>query len=253
MVNRSGASNAFRARVFDFDRRICQADTDLPHMLPDAETFAAEVRKLGVHQDSRVVVYDTHGLFSSPRAWWMFRAMGHTAVAVLDGGLPAWQRRGLALEQGEPAAVENTGNFVAQLQPQWLTTLEQVQAGLEVAKGARLVDARPAERFYAEVDEPRPGLLRGHIPGSLNLPLTELKTEQGYLRSVPELQAAFAALGLDDPRQSLVFSCGSGVAACGLALAADLLGYRQLSVYDGSWTEWGQPHRGLPVVPAYSR
>ncbi len=235
------------ARFFDFDRKICRTDTDLPHMAPDRETFNREVRKLGINQNSDIVVYDTLGIFSSPRAWWMFRAMGHDNVTVLNGGLPAWCQAGQLLESGEPKAVAE-GDFSAIERLFAFRSADDVQAALQDAE-TRIVDARAAERFNAEVDEPRPGLRRGHIPGSLNLPFTCLLQQAIYLQDAEVLRKAFLALGITDPDQRLIFACGSGVTACVPALAAELAGYTHLSVYDGSWAEWGQPDSGLPVAP----
>jgi thiosulfate/3-mercaptopyruvate sulfurtransferase len=236
------------SRFFDFDGRICRTDTDLPHMMPDSETFNREVRKLGVNQNSYIVVYDVLGVFTGPRAWWMFRTMGHDNVAVLNGGLPAWRQAGLAVESGAPLSAVAEGDFSAIERLFSLRDADDVQAALEDAD-TLVLDARSAERFNAEVDEPRPGLRRGHIPGSLNLPFANLLERDIYLRDPATLKQAFNALGVTDHDQRLVFSCGSGVTACVLALAAERAGFTNLSVYDGSWTEWGRPDSGLPVEP----
>lgn len=234
------------SRYFDFDRKFCLKNTDLPHMFPDEATFNAEAQALGINQNHRIVVYDARGVFSAPRAWWMLRAMGHQQVAVLDGGLPAWQRVGLPVVQDVPVTDYATGDFQGSLQPVWLSQLADVQQAL--AAGEPVVDVRPVERFYGEVVEPRPGLRSGHMPGAINLPFTNLYSDAGTLLPIDRLKALFAAHQLTDPEQRMVLSCGSGVAACTVALAAELAGYRQLSVYDGSWTEWGQQNNGLPVT-----
>ncbi|MEZ5535577.1 MAG: 3-mercaptopyruvate sulfurtransferase [Thiolinea sp.] len=236
------------SRFFDFDGKICRTDTDLPHMAPDSETFNREVRRLGVRQNSYIVVYDSSGVFTSPRAWWMFKAMGHDDIAVLNGGLPAWRKAGLPLETGEPLAEVEEGDFSAIERLFYFRDADEVAAGLEDA-GTLVLDARSAERFNAEVDEPRPGLRRGHMPGSLNLPFANLLEEDIYLRNPAALKQAFMQLGITDHNQRLIFSCGSGVTACVLALAAELAGYTNLSVYDGSWTEWGRPDSQRPVEP----
>lgn len=235
------------SRFFDFDHKICRTDTDLPHMMPDSETFNREVRKLGVNQNSAIVVYDALGVFTSPRAWWMFRAMGHDNVAVLNGGLPAWRQAGQPVESGEPTAVAE-GDFSAIERLFAFRDADDVQAALQDAE-TLVLDARSAERFNAEVDEPRPGLRRGHMPGALNLPFINLLQQGIYLRDATALHEAFLALGITGHDQRLLFSCGSGVTACVLALAAELAGYTNLSVYDGSWAEWGRPDSGLPVAP----
>ena len=230
------------ARRFDFDKKICAPDTDLPHMLPSPELFSREVQALGIQASSLIVVYDRLGIFSAPRAWWMFRAMGHSRVAVLDGGLPAWQAAGLSVEP-ETAYAGAGGDFVARLQPGLFCDADTVAA--ELSSGRRpVLDARSSARFTGLEPEPRAGLRAGHMPGALNLPFGQLQ-QGGKMKPVAELQAEFApVLG---EQQAPIFSCGSGVTACILALGAELAGYQDLTVYDGSWSEWGgDPKR--PVV-----
>lgn len=230
------------ARRFDFDGRIKAPDTELPHMLPSPELFSAEVQALGIHARSLIVVYDRIGIFSAPRAWWMFRAMGHAQVAVLDGGLPAWLAAGHPVEP-ETTYAGPTGDFIARLQPGLFCDADRVAA--ELSSGRRpVVDARSAPRFAGLEPEPRAGLRAGHMPGALNLPFGQLQ-QDGKMKPADELQAEFARL-LGE-QQAPIFSCGSGVTACILALGAELAGYRGLTVYDGSWSEWGgDPTR--PVV-----
>ena len=230
------------ARRFDFDGRIKAPDTELPHMLPSPELFSAEVQALGIHARSLIVVYDRIGIFSAPRAWWMFRAMGHAQVAVLDGGLPAWLAAGHPVEP-ETTYAGPTGDFIARLQPGLFCDADRVAA--ELSSGRRpVVDARSAPRFAGLEPEPRAGLRAGHMPGALNLPFGQLQ-QDGKMKPADELQAEFARL-LGE-QQDPIFSCGSGVTACILALGAELAGYRGLTVYDGSWSEWGgDPTR--PVV-----
>ena len=228
------------ARRFDFDKQICAPDTDLPHMLPTPELFTQAVQKLGINQQSLIVVYDRIGIFSAPRAWWMFRAMGHTQVAVLDGGLPAWQAAGLEVEP-DRGYHGVTGNFVAQLQPGLFCDADTVAT--ELVSGRRpVLDARSEARFKGQEPEPRAGLRAGHMPGAVNLPFGKLQHD-GKMRDAGELKAAFAPLLAEG--QAPIFSCGSGVTACVLALGAELAGYSDLTVYDGSWSEWG----GDPARP----
>ncbi len=222
------------ARRFDFDGRIKAPDTDLPHMLPSPELFSDEVQGLGINAHSLIVVYDRIGIFSAPRAWWMFRAMGHTQVAVLDGGLPAWQAAAQPLEP-ETAYAGPRGDFVARLQPGLFCDADRVAS--ELSSGRRpVLDARSAPRFAGLEPEPRAGLRSGHMPGALNLPFGQLQRD-GKMKPAAELQAEFARL-LGE-QQAPIFSCGSGVTACILALGAELAGYQGLTVYDGSWSEWG--------------
>jgi len=234
-------------RLFDFDQRICDQTTQLPHMMPPPELFEREVRLLGVRNDSVIVVYDRVGVYASPRAWWMFKAMGHAQVAVLDGGMPAWLEAQLPCEPvgtrpGEP------GDFVARPRPGLFCDAEHVAAALE-DKCYVVLDARPEGRFLGREPEPRPGLRPGHMPHALNLPFGTVQAH-GHMRAREELAALFTSRV--EPGQKLIFSCGSGVTACILALAAELAGYRELSVYDGSWSEWGRPS-ARPVVTAPER
>ena len=206
------------ARRFDFDKQICAPDTDLPHMLPTPELFTQAVQKLGINQQSLIVVYDRIGIFSAPRAWWMFRAMGHTQVAVLDGGLPAWQAAGLEVEAAR-GYHGVTGNFVAQLQPGLFCDADTVAT--ELVSGRRpVLDARSEARFKGQEPEPRAGLRAGHMPGAVNLPFGKLQHD-GKMRDAGELKAAFAPLLAEG--QAPIFSCGSGVTACVLALVCTSL------------------------------
>ncbi|HTO10199.1 MAG TPA: 3-mercaptopyruvate sulfurtransferase [Candidatus Binatia bacterium] len=228
------------AAFFDIDA-IADHSTNLPHMLPDAGTFAAAVGALGIGSGDRVVVYDVRGVISAARVWWTFRAFGHDAVGVLDGGLRKWRAEGRAVESGTPAPAARA--FTATLRPELVRDLDAVRANIG-SRAAQMLDARSAGRFAGTEPEPRAGLRGGHIPGSLNLPYDTLYREDGTLKAPDELRGAFQSAGLDLGRP-VVTTCGSGVTASVLALALYLAGRRDVAVYDGSWSEWG----GRPDTP----
>ncbi|UTV30089.1 sulfurtransferase [Photobacterium atrarenae] len=230
------------ARYFDFDTKIADPDSDLPHMLPNENQFSQAVSELGIAQHATIVVYDSQGVFSAPRVWWMFRAMGHNSVAVLDGGLPGWEAAGYPLESGEPVAPQ-PATFRAVYQPEWVIDADTLHQQLE-EQGCQVLDARPAARFYGTQPEPRAGIRCGHMPQAKSLPFTQL-VKAGYFLDVELLRQRFDALS--DQEQQLIFTCGSGVTACTLALAAELAGRKRLTVYDGSWSEWGSGLK-YPVV-----
>jgi thiosulfate/3-mercaptopyruvate sulfurtransferase len=234
------------ARRFDFDHEFARPDTDLPHMLPRPEDFEAGVRELGIGRNSQMVCYDGAGIFAAPRAWWMFRAMGHPAVAVLDGGMPAWNASGGAVETTPPPPPEASGDFTARQDAARLGDATAVLAALQDA-GAVVLDARVPGRFAGHQPEPRAGLRAGHMPGAVNLPFDAL-LEDGRYRDAAALRAAFAARGVEGGTR-VIASCGSGVTASVLALGAEVAGLDAVSVYDGSWSEWGDAQRpDLPVV-----
>ncbi|WP_406098354.1 sulfurtransferase [Streptomyces sp. NBC_01013] len=232
------------ARAFDIDGALSDHTGPLPHTMPDAARFTDELRTLGLHDGDTVLVYDAVGIYSSARAWWMLRAMGFDRVAVLDGGLPGWAAAGLPTEDGAPAAPAERGDFTAAPRAGLLVGADEVAAALSDPASA-VFDARSRERFRGTAPEPRAGLRGGHMPGAVNLPFPEIQHE-GRMRPAAELRAAFSAPA--QGRERLVFSCGSGVTACVLALGAALAGYRDLAVYDGSWSEWGLPSERRPVV-----
>ena len=225
------------AVFFDIDD-IADSDSPLPHMLPAPEKFSSRVRKLGLGDGVRIVVYDQRGIMSAPRVWWTFRTFGHSDVVVLDGGLPKWTTEGRPVDEGPVRAGER--HFTARMNSLMVRDKDQILANLTSGR-EQVLDARARGRFEGRDPEPREGLRGGHIPGSLSLPYADLidpKTQT--MRTRDDLEASFAAAGFD-PSRPVVTTCGSGITAAVLALALDLLGHRDVAVYDGSWSEWGLP------------
>ena len=222
------------AQFFDIDR-IADTSIDLPHMVPSDSLFAESVSALGIGDDDRVVVYDTSGLFSAARVWWLFRLMDKTEVAVLEGGLPKWLEEGRDVEAGMPRV--ETSRLSVDRQADMLKSIEQVDAALK-SESHQVVDARPASRFKGEAPEPRAGLRSGHMPGARNLAYSDVLQAGGLLKPVSEIEAAFEAAGVD-LNCPIITSCGSGVTAAVLCLALEHAGHRDHSIYDGSWSEWG--------------
>ncbi|HWB46589.1 MAG TPA: 3-mercaptopyruvate sulfurtransferase [Hyphomicrobiaceae bacterium] len=231
------------ALFFDIDD-IADEKSALPHMLPSTVKFASRMKKMGIGDGMRIVVYDSAGLYSAARVWWTFRIMGHDDVAVLNGGLKKWKAENRPLEDGEPPR-RSERHFTPRFHAELVRDAAEVKA-LIGSPAAQIVDARAADRFEGRVAEPRKGLRSGHIPGSRNVHYASLLNGDGTLKSPAELRAVFAKAGVD-PARPVVASCGSGVTAGVVAFALAMLGHPDAAVYDGSWTEWGGSTE-LPVA-----
>ncbi len=227
------------ARFFDIKKAFSDTASSLPNTFPFEDQFETQAQKLGINSGDLIVVYDNHGIYSSPRAWWLFRSFGHDNVAVLDGGFPAWKSGGYPTEEHQIYTGVN-GNFKATFQKQLIKDYKEVLAVLDDTQ-VKILDARARDRFDGSQPEPREGLRSGHIPSSLNLPYGEV-LEDTLLSSKEKLIDHFKAYR----GQELIFTCGSGITACILALGATLAGHKDMAVYDGSWTEWGGRHE-LPT------
>ena len=231
------------AMFFDINA-IADATNPLPHMLPSPIQFSSMMKKKGIGDGMRVIAYDSEGIYSAARVWWMFRTMGHEDVAVLNGGLKKWKAENRPTTD-EPPRSRSERHFTARFNSALVRDLDDVKA--IVANGSeQIVDARAAARFRGEVTEPRQGLRSGHMPGAANVPFTTLLQENGTLKSSIEIAAAFTEAGID-LHKPITASCGSGVTAGVLALALALLGHPDTAVYDGSWSEWGHEDAGTTV------
>jgi thiosulfate/3-mercaptopyruvate sulfurtransferase len=225
------------AVFFDIDE-ISDTASPLPHMLPGADKIASRLRKLGLGDGNRIVLYDANGFAGAARVWWTLRAFGHQDVSVLDGGLRKWKEEGRPLDDLPPMPRER--HFTARLNTMMVRGQDQMVANI-ASRREQVIDARASGRFTGEAAEPRPGLRQGHIPGSLNLDHLKLvDPATGLFRRPDELAALFAEAGLD-PKRPVATSCGSGITACVLALGLHLTGHKDVAVYDGSWAEWGLP------------
>ena len=223
------------ALQFDMEKVFLDKENPIPNMMPNEKVFEVECRKLGINNDSFIVVYDNLGVYTSPRVWWMFKAMGHSKIAVLDGGLSAWKNANFPTE-----TIGNnknfSGNFTANYQSDLVVDSAVLLKNI-ASKKMLVVDARSKERFSGLSPEPRENMASGHIPNSLNLPFEKV-LHQGKMKSKKELKEIFK--NLNNKNKPLAFTCGSGITACIILLASELIAENKNVLYDGSWAEWGQ-------------
>lgn len=222
------------ARFFDIKKKFSEANAPFPSTFPTQEQFQKEARALGINKNSVIVVYDDKGIYSSARVWWLFKAFGHHHVAVLNGGFPSWKKADYDIEFMKNYD-DGLGDFEANYESEYMTFFDDMKHASK-NKTCHIIDARSEGRFKSLMPEPRDGLRMGTIPNSVNVPFTDL-LDDGELKPKEDLEKVFNEQANKD--DAIIFSCGSGITACVLALGANISGYKNISVYDGSWTEWG--------------
>ncbi|CAA0221064.1 putative 3-mercaptopyruvate sulfurtransferase [Tenacibaculum maritimum] len=230
------------ALFFDLKTIFSDQNSPLPNTMLPPDKFEEESQKLGISKDSCIIVYDDLGTYSSPRVWWMFKVMGFENVAVLNGGFPEWKSKGFPTEDKKIITAKTRGNFTVNFQNKKIISTKELLTVLSV-KDSLIIDARSSSRFKGEEPEPRKEVRSGHIPSAINLPYGLLQ-EGGLMKSSRQLEILFEKVNKE--KVKMMFSCGSGITACILALGADIANYKNYGVYDGSWTEWGSNHK-LPI------
>lgn len=246
--NEVEAQHIPKSHFFDIKKAFSDTSAEFPNTIPSVIQFQNEAQNLGINSDSAIVVYDSHGIYSAARAWWLFDYFGHTNIAVLDGGLPEWKKHHFQIENNYKT-VTKKGNFIAESIEKLVTDFEGIKH-FSNSKDTLILDARSKKRFLGEIPEPRKGLRSGTIPNSKNLPFSELLNGNTF-KSVEELKVIFNNLISNE--NHLVFSCGSGITACNLALGATLAGYKNITVYDGSWTEYGTLTKDIMEAPNWTK
>jgi thiosulfate/3-mercaptopyruvate sulfurtransferase len=231
-------SHIANAQFFDIDLHSDKSTT-LPHMLPTSAAFEHAARQLGINTTSKVICYDSVGLFSAARVWWMFKIFGHSQVHVLDGGLKKWLAEGRPTNSAK--ITTSTGDFKAQFSTEMVKNISQV-----ASEKAQVIDARSPTRFRGEEPEPRPGVKPGHIPSAKNIHYASLLNPDGTMKTASELAKIFASTGID-LEKPITTSCGSGVTAAILSLALTELKATSHALYDGSWAEWGSSGRAIAL------
>jgi len=230
------------AQVFDIDA-IADLSSPMKHMLSSSDVFAKAISKMGIKNSDHVICYDRHGLFSSPRVWWTFMTFGHDKASILDGGLPAWIKAGHQVTETHQQSYAGSNFKTAS---PLIRVTDKACVIRAINEDIQIVDARPAGRFYGTSPEPRVGLRSGRIPGSYSLPFGSLKTADGKFKPLVDLAEIVGAAGVDLTKP-IITSCGSGITAAGIAFVLHRLGAEDVSLYDGSWAEWGASDAPLEV------
>jgi thiosulfate/3-mercaptopyruvate sulfurtransferase len=229
------------AVFFDIKNTFSDVNATFPNTILLPEIFEEKAQNLGVNNDSIIVCYDDLGFYSSPRVWWMFQLMGFTNIVVLDGGLPKWNEKKYPVEKQQ----NNTplkGDFKVDYQPEKVKFTKDVLKAIDT-ETILIVDARSKGRFNSTEPEPRSDVKGGHIPNSVSLPFNEI-IENEMLKTEEDLKVIFNQV--NPKNKTFIFSCGTGITASILALGAEISGFKNYAVYDGSWTEWGSTEN-LPI------
>jgi len=236
------------ALFFDF-KTTADTDSKLPNMLPNSPDFERIANGLGLYNDDFIVVYGHNNMVMGPaRAWWMFRIFGHDNIAVLNGGLPAWEAQNLPIEKGAQGDISHRGEFSARFNDTMVVSKNYMLEHHNDA-GHVVLDARPSARFSGETPEPRDNMRSGHIPNSINIPAKCLIDKDTGLFAPENSPSADTLKDAATSDARIIATCGSGVTACVLALALHGARKTNVAVYDGSWSEWGHEDANTPVAP----
>jgi thiosulfate/3-mercaptopyruvate sulfurtransferase len=223
------------ARYFDLEGAFSDKNSPFSNTLPTEEQFETESRKLGINKTSKIIVFDNIGIYSSPRVWWMFKIMGHYNISVLNGGLPEWINKGFPTDNRKTENYK-LGNIKATIQKQFVKSYKDVLDNLRT-KSFNIIDARSEGRFKGVDKEPRKHLKSGHIPDSINIPYGKV-LDNGKFKTELELKKIFDKKCTGE--KDLVFSCGSGLTACIVMMASEIIHKKSKNIYDGSWSEWAE-------------
>ena len=252
-INENYLNKRIPGAVFFDIKAIADKASELPHMLPHESDFSQAVSDLGISNDDILILYGQHGMIMGPaRVWWMFRGFGHDNVLVLNGGLPAWEKAGLETESGEHAKPVKSNYAAFPFKPEMVIQMSDVLTASN-ENSCLIIDARPAQRFSGKSPEPRDNMRSGHIPNAVSMPCSKLVDENGQFRPAEQIAANFEQCGVfleDESPKRIITTCGSGITACALSLALHHLDFKNVAVYDGSWSEWGLESSQTPVETA---